>query len=81
MDITGALSNPDVDPIFLNTASGSLSSADLDFDFTNYFVLVPRILNAGDSFSGAIFSVSVSPSAVPGDYFGSFTVQGGGRYQ
>ena len=76
-DVTGSLLDPDADPVFLNTASGTLSNADLDFEFTNYFVLVPRSLNSGDSYSGPIFSIVVSPTAQAGDYFGSFTIQGG----
>src|ERR1019366_4609164 len=46
-DITGSLSNSGTDPVFLNTAYGTLSSVDLDFDYTNFFVLVPRVLNPG----------------------------------
>jgi hypothetical protein len=76
-DVTGSLLNPDTDPIFLNTASGSLSSPDLDFDYTNYFVVVPRVLNGGDSYSGPIFAIVVGPTALSGDYSGSFTIQGG----
>jgi hypothetical protein len=76
-DIIGTLSNFDAEPVFLNTASGSLSSGDLDFDYANFFVLVPRTLNTGDLFSGPIFSVVVSQQALPGDYLGTFTIQGG----
>ena len=63
--------------MWLNTVSGTLSSGDLDFDYANYYVLVPRILNAGDLYSGPIFSVVAYPAVLPGDYFGSFTIIGG----
>jgi len=77
-DITGSLSNSGTDPVFLNTAYGTLSSVDLDFDYTNFFVLVPRILNPGDLYSSSpIFSVIAYPQAQPGDYSGSFTILGG----
>lgn len=77
-DITGSLSNSDTDPVFLNTASGVLSSGELDFDYANFFVLVPRVLNPGDLYSSSpIFSVIASPEAQPGDYSGSFTILGG----
>jgi hypothetical protein len=77
-DVVGSLSNGGTDPVFLNTASGILSSSDLDFDYTNYFVLVPRVLNPGDVYSSSpIFSVVVYPQAQPGDYSGSFTILGG----
>lgn len=77
-DITGSLSNSGTDPVFLNTAYGTLSSSDLDFDYTNFWVLVPRILNPGDIYSSSpIFSVIAAPEAQPGDYSGSFTILGG----
>src|ERR1017187_2077500 len=57
---------------------GTLSSSDLDFDYTNFWVLVPRILNPGDIYSSSpIFSVIAAPEAQPGDYSGSFTILGG----
>ncbi len=77
IDISGTLLNPDFDPVFLNTASGGLTSADLDFDLTNFFTVVPRSLSFGDSYAGAIFGIIIGPQAQPGDYFGSFTIQGG----
>lgn len=77
VDVTGSLLNPDTDPVFLNTAFGSLFSPDLDFDYTNYFAVVPRVLNSGDSYSGPIFAIIFGSAAQPGDYSGSFTIQGG----
>ena len=77
IDISGTLLNPDLNPVFLNTASGVLTSADLDFDLTNLFTIVPRSLSFGDSYAGPIFGIIVGPQAQPGDYFGSFTIQGG----
>ncbi len=77
-DVIGSLSNGGTDALFLNTASGMLSTSDLDFDYTSFFVLVPRVLNPGDIYSSSpIFSVVVDPLAQPGDYSGSFTILGG----
>lgn len=77
-DITGSLTNSGSDPSFLNTAYGTLSSVDLDFDYANFFVLVPRVLSSGDLYSSSpIFSVVAGTQAQPGDYYGSFTIIGG----
>jgi hypothetical protein len=77
IDITGTLLNPDPDPIFLNSYSGLLTSLGLDFDPTDFFTIVPAVLNTGESYSGPIVSVLIDPAATPGDYFGSITLQGG----
>jgi hypothetical protein len=75
--VSGTLTNPDSSGVYLNTASGFFSSSDLNFDLTDYFVLIPRTLGPGDTYSGPIFGILIDPTANPGDYVGSFTPQGG----
>jgi hypothetical protein len=75
--ITGTLENNDLSTVFLNNASGILGSLDLDLDYTDFFSIVPASMGAGESYSGPIFAVLIGPQATPGDYFASFTVQGG----
>jgi len=74
---TGTLFNNDTVDVFLNGASADLPYAELSVDFTDFFTLVPLSLSAGGSYSGPILDVDVTNAAVPGDYFGSFTIQGG----
>lgn len=75
--ITGTLFNPDPDPVYLNNLSGILASPDLSFDLTDFFTVVPSILNNGASYSGPIVAVLVDPLAQSGDFFASITLQGG----
>jgi len=75
--INGTLFNPDPDAIFLNNLSGFLASADLSFDLTDFFTVVPSVLNSGATYSGPIVAVLIDPLAQPGDFFGSITLQGG----
>ncbi len=75
--ITGTLSNPDPGQIDLNNISGILTSPDLSFDLTDFFTVVPNVLNSGDSYSGPIVAVLIDPLGQSGDFFGSVTLQGG----
>jgi hypothetical protein len=75
--ITGTLFNPDPEPVNLNDFSGLLTSPDLDFDLTDFFTVVPAVLNNGDSYAGPIAAVVIDPLAQSGDFFGSITLQGG----
>jgi len=77
IDITGTISNPDPNAVFLNNISGLLTSPDLSFDFTDFFTVVPAVLNFGDSYVGPIATVLIDPLGQPGDFFGSLTLQGG----
>ena len=77
VSFSGELFNDDVVDVFLNGASATLPYSELSVDFTDFFSLVPLSLSAGESYSGPIFDVDITNSVVPGDYFGSFTLQGG----
>jgi hypothetical protein len=77
VDITGTVSNPGPDTVFLNNISGLLTSPDLSFDFTDFFTVVPAVLNFGDSYMGPIATVLIDPLGQAGDFFGSLTLQGG----
>lgn len=77
VSFTGALFNDDVVDVYLNGASANLPYSELSVDFTDFFALVPPSLAPGESYSGPILSVDITSLAAPGDYFGSFTVQGG----
>jgi hypothetical protein len=75
--ITGTLLNPDPNPVSLTDFSGLLTSPDLDFDLTDFFTVVPSVLNNGDSYAGPIVAVVIDPLAQSGNFFGSITLQGG----
>lgn len=74
---SGTLFNDDIVDVFLNGASSTLPYSELSVDFTDFFSLVPASLSAGESYDGPIFAVDITDDATPGDYFGSFTIQGG----
>ena len=74
---TGTILNASGVELFLNGAGGYLSSPELTLDLTPFFTLTPLSLLDGDSYSGDIFSVAISGVALPGDYSGTFNIQGG----
>jgi hypothetical protein len=74
---TGTILNASGVELFLNGAGGGLSSPELTLDLTPFFTLTPLSLLDGESYGGEIFSVAISSVALPGDYFGTFTIQGG----
>jgi hypothetical protein len=73
----GFLQNNSGFDVYLNGASDDLPYDELTFDPTPFFTLAPLVLADGDSYSGDLFSIAISDVAVPGDYFGSFFIQGG----
>jgi hypothetical protein len=74
---SGTILNASGVEVFLNGAGGSLSSSELTLDLTPFFTLTPLSLLDGGSYTGDIFSIAISNVALPGDYFGTFTIQGG----
>lgn len=77
LTFTGTLFNDDVVDVFFNAASATLPYPELGVDFTAFFTLIPLSLPSGGSYSGPIFDVDLTNNVIPGDYFGSFTLQGG----
>jgi hypothetical protein len=55
----------------LNQAAG------LTVDDSGFFFGFPLSLDAGDSFSGLLFTVALDPSLIAGPYAGSFQILGG----
>ena len=74
---SGSLSNSSGVELFLNSATGNISYSELSFDFTAFFTQVPLSLQDGESYTGPLFAVGISNVALPGDYSGSFAIQGG----
>src|ERR1017187_6333736 len=74
---SGTILNASGVEVFLNGAGGNLSSPELTLDLTPFFTLTPLSLLDGGSYSGDIFAVAISGVALPGDYFGTFTILGG----
>ena len=74
---TGIIANGSGVELFLNGAVGSVSPADLTLDFTPFFTSTPLSLQDGASYAGDIFAVAINGIALPGDYFGIFTILGG----
>jgi len=77
LTFSGTILNESGVGLFLNGAGGGLSSPELTLDLTPFFTLTPLSLLDGASYTGDIFSVAISGVALPGDYFGTFTIQGG----
>src|ERR1035438_1733235 len=74
---TGTILNASGVELFLNGAGGGLSSSELTLDLTPFFTLTPLSLLNNEFYTGDIFAVAISGVALPGDYFGTFTIQGG----
>ena len=73
----GTIQNSSGVELFLNGAGGSPSYSELTLDLTPFFTLTPLSLLDGESYTGDIFAVAISGVALPGTYFGTFTIQGG----
>lgn len=74
-DATVSASSTNTAPIFLNSDSYTIDSP-LTLDDIDFFGF-PLSLNPGDSYTGAIFTVTVPSGLVLGDYTGSFEILGG----
>lgn len=74
---SGTILNASGVELFLNGAGGGLSSSELTLDLTPFFTLTPLSLLNNEFYTGDIFAVAISSVALPGDYFGTFTIQGG----
>lgn len=75
---TGTLDNTSGQEVFLNGADSNLGYSELEPDFTLFFADAPLSLPDGTSYSGPLLSVGISGIAIPGNYFASFDIQGGG---
>ena len=74
-DATVSASSTNGAPIFLNSDSFTIESP-LTLDDTDFFNF-PLSLNPGDSYTGALFTVTLPSGLAPGDYTGSFEILGG----
>ncbi len=75
--ISGSITNTGGEELFLNGISFTLGSAELAFDPTHFFNLVPASLGMGLSYAGPLFDVVVSSTIAAGDYGGSVGFLGG----
>jgi hypothetical protein len=73
----GTLANTGTTELFLSGDSFTLVGPGLTLDDTPFLEGAPLSLLGGQSFAGALFSVSVAPGMPNGGYGGSFTVLGG----
>jgi hypothetical protein len=71
------LTNTGTAPLFLNGDDSAIFASGLIIDDTPYFNNFPWELDPTESYTAAIFTVSIDPSVAPGKYTGSFTVVGG----
>jgi hypothetical protein len=77
---TGAVTNSGSTDFFLNEVAFSFSGpalTNLAGGSNTFFANVPGILSASETYTGAVFTVVINPSAPPGDYSGSVTLLGG----
>jgi hypothetical protein len=73
----GTLTNTSGIELFLNGANSNIDYSELLVDFTPFWSNAPFSLLDQEIYSGPLFSVGISNIALPGDYFGSFEIQGG----
>ena len=62
--------------LYLNSDSTNAAPG-LSLDDTFFFANFPLVLTPGQSVTDALFQVTLASLLAPGDYFGSFTLQGG----
>ncbi len=78
---TGTLSNTSLtDNLFLNNIQFSFTNAATNYltaDTNAFFANVPGILLPGETYSDAVFAVTINPEIPSGSYFGTVTIQGG----
>ena len=77
LTFNATLINAGASVVFLNGASTIVPGAGLFLDPNPFFNNFPLSLASGESFTKDIFSVSLDPAVLPGDYTGSFTIIGG----
>ena len=77
LTFSGTFTNSGSSELFLNGYNTSPLSSNLTLDDTKFFNNVPLSLLGGQSFSGELFDINVSPTVMPGDYVTAFTVIGG----
>jgi len=72
------ISNPTGDTVFLNGASGTTSSLDVNVDTLPFFLNTPFFQNSGDSAGPLeLFDVDLAIGLAPGTYTGVFSTLGG----
>lgn len=77
LPFSGTLVNLDTSDLYLNSLVDSFLFPDLVIDYTVFLTIVPPSLAPGASYSGPLFDVVIGAAALPGDYAGSITIQGG----
>jgi hypothetical protein len=77
LSFTGVLTNSGGPEVFINQAIGDLVYPGLSIDYTDFFLFIPRSLNAGESYTGEIFAVTIDPSAPVGSVTATFEFKGG----
>jgi hypothetical protein len=77
LSFEGTLLNSGSSELFLNGDTFSLGGTGLTLDDSPFFVSGPASLNAGASFTGQLFTVSLDAAAPAQTAPGSFTIQGG----
>ncbi len=71
-NLTGDVFLNDIQVSFTGTATNYLTA-----QLNAFFANVPGILSAGQTYSDIVFAVAINSNALPGNYSGTVTVQGG----
>jgi hypothetical protein len=74
---SGRIWNTGSATVYLNGADLTLPYFELNSDLTLFFTLSPPSVASNESYNGDFFTIAVSGAALPGDYFGALTIQGG----
>jgi hypothetical protein len=74
-DATVSAPSTNAAPIFLNSDNYTIDSP-LTLDDSDFFSF-PLSLDPGDSYTGALFTITLPSVLAPGDYTGSFEILGG----
>ena len=77
LSFSGVLTNTGPGTVYLNGTGFVFSSLDIAIDDGPFFAFVPAFLAPGGSYTGVLFSTTISPTAVPGNYAGAFSILGG----
>ena len=77
LTFNATLTNTGIDPVYLNGDIAGVSASGLSLDDRSFFNNFPLFLLSGDAVTSDLFTVSIDPSVLSGDYTGTFTIVGG----
>lgn len=77
LGLFGTIRNDTAERVFISGIGAVLPTPDLLLDDSAFFALVPQVLQAGESYSGLLFRIDISPLILPESYSGQLDLLGG----